>query len=126
MIANNELRKIKKLWTANEDGDMITLHEAMDEQSEAQYISRQIQDMSDFSNYRDFAVLYRTNAQSRTIEEALRNDGIPYLIVGGLKFYERKEVKDLIAYLKVVSNPDNRMSLLRIINVPPRKIGQQS
>ncbi|MCL6584639.1 MAG: UvrD-helicase domain-containing protein [bacterium] len=128
MIAHNSLRKSKELWTANEEGAKITLYEAQDEYAEARYISRKIQELwrSDFPDYRSFAVLYRTNAQSRTIEEALRNDGLPYQIVGGLKFYERKEIKDLIAYLKVISNPDSRVNLLRIINVPPRKIGQSS
>ncbi|MEW5801487.1 MAG: UvrD-helicase domain-containing protein [bacterium] len=128
LISHNNLRKVKKLWTENEEGTGITLHEAQDEQAESRYISQKVRKLKvcGFSDYRDFAILYRTNAQSRTIEEALRNDGIPYQIVGGLKFYERKEIKDLIAYLKVISNPDNRLSLQRIINVPPRKIGQTS
>jgi len=132
LVSHNSLRKVKSLWTTNEEGAALTLYEAMDEHAEARYISRQVQTLrnagsgSEFPHYRDFAVLYRINAQSRTIEEALRNDGIPYQIVGGLKFYERKEIKDLLAYLKVISNPDNRTSLLRIINVPPRKIGQTS
>ncbi|MEW6378975.1 MAG: UvrD-helicase domain-containing protein [bacterium] len=128
VIAHNSLRKIKELWTDNEEGDKICLYQAPDEYAEARYISQQIQALrrSDFSDCRSFAVLYRTNAQSRTIEEALRNDGLPYQIVGGLKFYERKEIKDLIAYLKVIANPDSRTNILRIINVPPRKIGQTS
>ncbi len=126
VIAQNNTRKAKKLWTENETGEKITLYEAFHEQEESQYICRRIQSFyrSDFPHYQDFAILYRTNAQSRVLEEALRNNAVPYVIVGGLKFYERKEIKDLIAYLKIVVNPDNQLSLLRIINVPPRRIGQ--
>ncbi len=126
VISLNQMRKEKELWTDNEEGDKIIFFEAFNEQMESKYISQKIQSFyrGDFSHYNDFAALYRTNAQARAIEEALRNDGLSYRIVGGLKFYERKEIKDLIAYLKVVVNPDNQLNLLRIINVPHRKIGQ--
>lgn len=125
VISHNSMRKGKELWTSNEDGANLLIQEAYDEQQEAVYVRKAIQSMcqSEFTNYRNYAVLFRTNAQSRALEEALRNEGIPYVVVGGLKFYERREIKDLIAYLKVIANPDHQLSLFRIINTPPRKLG---
>ena len=122
IIENNEERVDKVLYSQKGDGEKISLYEAEDEADEANYIVRSIRDTSD--NYNQFAVLYRTNAQSRALEEALIAAGIPYRIYGGLKFYDRKEIKDAIAYLKVIYNNDDSQSLKRIINVPKRAIGE--
>ncbi len=122
IIENNEERVDKVLYSQKGDGEKISLYEAQDEADEAQYIVNSIRDTSD--NYNQFAVLYRTNNQSRALEEALIAAGIPYRIYGGLKFYDRKEIKDAIAYLKLVYNPDDSQSLRRIVNVPKRAIGE--
>ncbi len=122
IIENNEERVDKVLYSQKGDGEKISLYTAEDEADEAQYIVNSIRDTSD--NYNQFAVLYRTNNQSRALEEALIAAGIPYRIYGGLKFYDRKEIKDAIAYLKLVYNPDDSQSLRRIINVPKRAIGE--
>ena len=122
IIENNEERVDKVLYSQKGDGEKISLYEAQDEADEAQYIVNAIRDTSD--NYNQFAVLYRTNNQSRALEEALIAAGIPYRIYGGLKFYDRKEIKDAIAYLKLVYNPDDSQSLRRIINIPKRAIGE--
>ncbi len=122
IIENNEERVDKVLYSQKGDGEKISLYEAQDEADEAQYIVNSIRDTSD--NYNQFAILYRTNNQSRPLEEALIAAGIPYRIYGGLKFYDRKEIKDAIAYLKLVYNPDDSQSLRRIINVPKRAIGE--
>ena len=122
IIENNEERVDKVLYSQKGDGEKITLYEAQDEADEANFIVRSIRDTSD--NYNQFAVLYRTNAQSRALEEALIAAGIPYRIYGGLKFYDRKEIKDAIAYLKLIYNQDDSQSLRRIINVPKRAIGE--
>ena len=122
IIENNEERVDKVLYSQKGDGEKISLYEAQDEADEAQYIVNAIRDTSD--NYNQFAVLYRTNNQSRALEEALIAAGIPYRIYGGLKFYDRKEIKDAIAYLKLVYNPDDSQSLRRIVNVPKRAIGE--
>jgi DNA helicase-2/ATP-dependent DNA helicase PcrA len=96
----------------------------MDEEAEADYLCREIRNgLEEDRAYGDFAVLYRTNAQSRVIEDAFRREGIPYLIVGGLRFYDRKEIKDILAYLRLLINPTDSVSLKRIINVPTRGIG---
>ena len=125
VIENNENRKPKELWTSNPRGDKLTLMEVSNERREAQYIVGEIKKfVGKRFNYKDFALLYRTNAQSRSLEEAFMNAGIPYVIVGGLKFYDRKEIKDILAYLRLISNPRDSISLLRIINVPRRGIGQ--
>ena len=121
IIENNEERVDKVLYSQKGDGEKISLYEAQDEADEADYIVKTIRDTSE--NYNQFAVLYRTNNQSRALEESLIAAGIPYRIYGGLKFYDRKEIKDAIAYLKVVYNPDDSQSLKRIINVPKRAIG---
>ena len=122
IIQNNEERVDKILYSQKGDGEKITYYEAQDEADEANYIVNSISSTSD--NYNQFAVLYRTNAQSRALEEALIAAGIPYRIYGGLKFYDRKEIKDAIAYLKLIHNIDDSQSLRRIINVPKRAIGE--
>lgn len=122
IIENNEERVDKVLYSQKGDGEKISLYEAEDEADEANYIVKCIRDTSD--NYNQFAILYRTNNQSRPLEEALIASGIPYRIYGGLKFYDRKEIKDAIAYLKLIHNPDDSQSLRRIVNVPKRAIGE--
>jgi DNA helicase-2/ATP-dependent DNA helicase PcrA len=126
VIDKNTARKGKSLWTQREDGDKLTYVEAVDETHEAALICQMIRRLHQSAGleYRDVAIFYRTNAQSRAIEDALRMAIIPYQIVGGLKFYERKEVKDLIAYLRLMVNPRDSISLRRVINVPPRGIGK--
>ncbi|HPG37862.1 MAG TPA: UvrD-helicase domain-containing protein [bacterium] len=128
VIQNNIKRHSKKLWTERPEGDSVTLMNVVDEREEARYIVNQIggEFRKAERRFYDFAVLYRTNAQSRVIEDALRLDGIPYIIVGGVKFYERKEVKDVLAYLKVLVNPADVISLKRIINFPLRGIGEST
>lgn len=121
VIENNEERVDKVLYSQKGDGEKITLYEAEDETDEATYIASTIKRTSD--DYNKFAVLYRTNAQSRAIEEAMIAAGIPYRIYGGLKFYDRKEIKDAVAYLKLIYNPDDSQSFKRIVNVPKRSIG---
>lgn len=127
VIANNEHRKKKRLWTENCQGDPIKFYRAESDREEAAYIAREIESqVRSGRSYRDFAVLYRTNSMSRVIEEAFVKSGLPYRVVGGLKFYDRKEVKDILAYMKVINNPMDSVSLERIINVPKRGIGQTS
>ncbi len=124
VVQNNKARKEKKLWTDNEVGELLTCYEAMDESDEAGFVGTKIEDWNaDGIDFRDFAIFYRTNAQSRVFEEALRAANIPYQIVGGLGFYDRMEIKDLLAYLRVMCNPFDSISLRRIINVPARGIG---
>jgi len=115
----------KKLWTSNDAGDLITLQTCEDDRDEGYKVVSAVQDESlrRKLDLKDFAVLYRTNAQSRSIEDALRRNGIPYIIVGGVAFYKRKEIKDILSYLSVIANPSDTESLLRIINVPGRGIG---
>ena len=127
VIKNNNGRKVKKLWTEEEEGNLLIEFCSNDEHSEAQYICSEVEKLvSDGSKYCDIAVLYRANAQSRIIEESLLANRIPYKIYGGLKFYDRKEVKDVLAYLRLLSNPLDNVSLRRIINVPKRGIGSRS
>jgi len=129
IIIKNTKRKEKKLWTTREGGEKITLKETDTDRGESEFVAREIQkhlNRSEYRDYTNFVVLYRTNAQSRVMEEAMLRYGMPYKIVGGIKFYARKEVKDLIAYLRVVQNPADTVSLLRIINTPPRKIGPKT
>lgn len=124
VICNNQKRKEKQIWTENKKGSVITLHEAADDISEADYVLRQIRDWrSRGRKYGDCVIFYRINAQSRTFEDALRGANIPYQIVGGIRFYERMEVKDIIAYMRVIVNPADTVSLKRIINTPRRGIG---
>ena len=128
VIKNNEVKYEKKLWTENEKGNLPKLHQADDEYDEARFIVEQIQHLKreEYYNYSDFAVLYRMNTQSRAIEEILVREDIPYKIIGGLKFYERKEIKDIIAYLRLIHNTNDNLSLARIINEPKRGIGKTS
>lgn len=128
VISRNMQRKPKKLWTENEQGEKIRYYRADTEQGEALFVTGKIQELVKEKNrkYSDIAVLYRTNAQSRALEEVLVKSNIPYNIVGGTKFYDRKEIKDLLAYLRLVSNPDDDISLQRVINVPKRGIGATS
>jgi ATP-dependent DNA helicase UvrD/PcrA len=124
VVARNLGRKPKELWTQKRGGDKILCYKATDEKDEARFICRSIQQEVDQGrSLRELAVLYRTNAQSRALEDALRNRGIPYRIFGGLRFYDRKEIKDIIAYLRVLQNPSDIVSFRRIINVPARGIG---
>lgn len=130
VISKNKGRKDKKLWTDNGDGENIVIYTAFDEIDEANWIVSKIESITKASqnaiSYNDFAILYRTNAQSRSLEESFINSGIPYKIIGGVRFYERKEIKDVLAYLKVLYNPKESTSLHRIINVPKRGIGAKS
>ena len=128
VIKNNETKYEKKLWTKNEKGNLPTVHRAEDEYDEARYIVEEIHRLKreEYYKYKDFAILYRMNTQSRAIEEILVREDIPYKIVGGLKFYERKEIKDIIAYLRLIHNTNDNLSLIRIINEPKRGIGKTS
>ena len=125
VIANNTERKRKKLWSDKKEGQLIKIQLAENEIEEGDFISNTINYMrrDEAREYKDFAVLYRANAQARSVEDALNRAGIPYNIYGGIKFYERKEIKDIIAYLRVIQNPQDDISLKRIINVPRRGIG---
>lgn len=128
VIKNNETKYEKKLWTSNEKGNIPKVFRGDNEYDEANYIVRQINTlkMEEYYKYSDFAVLYRMNSQSRSIEDVLRREDIPYKIVGGLKFYERKEIKDVIAYLRLIQNTSDNLSLTRIINEPKRGVGKTS
>lgn len=129
IIEKNRNRKEKRLWTEREGGEEIRLWNARDEREEAILIAQEINihlRQYESPQYSDFAILYRTNAQSRVLEEAFMRYGIPYKIVGGVNFYQRKEIKDMLAYLRLVQNPDDSIALLRIINTPSRKIGERS
>ncbi len=125
VIEHNLDRKPKTLWTENESGEKIKLTVCESDKVEASIVAREIQRLVEDENflYSDIALLYRTNAQSRMFEEQFMQAGIPYIIVGGLKFYDRKEIKDIIAYLRVIANPQDRVHLMRIINVPRRGLG---
>lgn len=124
VIKNNKIRKEKNLWTSNVDGDKIKYYRALDEKDEAKYISGEIKKLKNNGvNYDDMAVLYRTNAQSRLLEEAMLFDSVPHKVVGAFAFYSRKEIKDLVAYLKLIYNEKDDVNLLRIINYPKRGIG---
>ena len=128
VIENNLTRKKKELWTDNPTGDRITIYEGATEKNEASYIVREVERLHTMFHvkYGDIAVLYRTNAQSRNIEEAFYATGVPYAMVGSVRFYDRREIKDIIAYLRVIYNPRDTLSLLRIINVPRRGLGPTS
>lgn len=128
VIKHNENKYEKKLWTENEEGSLPCLYQAEDEYDEANYVVKQIEHLKteEYLKPKDFVILYRMNAQSRAIEDILRRENIPYKIVGGLKFYERKEIKDTIAYLRLIHNTSDNLSLKRIINEPKRGIGKTS
>lgn len=125
VISKNQIRKEKRLWTERDGGETIKCYRANDEHGEAAFITRTVRDLVRFEKYRyqDVAILYRINAQSRVIEQMMLSQGIPYRIIGGQKFFTRKEIKDVIAYLRVLYNPDDSVSLRRIINTPTRGIG---
>ena len=127
VIKNNKDRKEKVLWSNKGKGDLIDYYQAFNGIDEAQYVSREIKKLvNEGIEYKDIAVLYRTNAQSHTIEEELLKDSIPYRIVGGVGFYSRREIKDLLAYLRLIYNSKDNVSLLRVINVPKRGIGNKT
>jgi DNA helicase-2/ATP-dependent DNA helicase PcrA len=130
VVRKNRYRKEKKLWTENPEGELLTFFVAEDETDEARFvvqkIVRHVSAGKSVMPYHDMAVFYRINAQSRAVEEELVKNRIPYTVVGGMKFYERKEIKDVLAYLKLIDNPSDGLSLKRIINVPPRGIGEKT
>ena len=128
VIKNNEVKYKKELWTENEEGNLPNVYQADNEYDEATYIVTQIEHLKreEYYKYSDFSILYRMNTQSRAIEDILRRENVPYKIVGGLKFYERKEIKDIIAYLRLIQNSADNLSLKRIINEPKRGIGKTS
>ena len=125
VIKNNRNRRPKKLWTQNNDGEQIVYYRANDERDEAVFVASTINNIvrEEGKNFKDFAVLYRTNAQSRTIEEALLKSNIPYTMVGGTKFYSRKEIRDVISYLNLIANPADNISFERVVNEPKRGVG---
>jgi DNA helicase-2/ATP-dependent DNA helicase PcrA len=128
VIKNNEVKYKKELWTQNEEGNLPRVYQAQNEYDEGTYIVEQMEHLrrEEYYKYSDFAILYRMNTQSRAIEDILRRENIPYKIIGGLKFYERKEIKDIIAYLRLIQNSNDNLSLKRIINEPKRGIGKTS
>ncbi len=130
VVRKNRHRKEKKLWTENPEGELLSFYVAEDEMDEARFVVQKIIEAISTEEpirpYRDMAVFYRINAQSRAIEDELVKSKIPYTVVGGMKFYERKEIKDVLAYLKLMNNPLDGLSLKRIINVPPRGIGEKT
>jgi DNA helicase-2/ATP-dependent DNA helicase PcrA len=127
LVANNSARALKKLYTSRDEGEPITVYPAATERDEARYVVEKVKSLvRDGAAYRDFVVLYRTNAQSRVFEEALLTEGIPYRVVGGVGFYARTEIKDVIAYLRYIVNSSDALAFKRIVNVPRRGIGQQT
>ena len=128
VVRENLNRNEKTLWTQNEKGDPVVCHKAEDETSEAAFVCDRIQNLCREEGYsfNEMAILYRTNAQSRVMEDALRRAEIPYQVIGGLRFYERKEIKDVLAYMRVLINPEDSVSLKRIVNIPARGIGKTS
>ncbi len=127
VVSNNHARKEKRLWTDRDGGDLLRLFIAEDDYHEAEYIAERIAHaVSQGASYNDCALLYRINAQSRVLEEVLLRRRLPYKIVGGLRFYDRKEIKDALSYLRVLYNPSDGVSLLRILNVPPRGVGEKT
>ncbi|RLC37666.1 ATP-dependent DNA helicase PcrA [candidate division Kazan bacterium] len=127
IISHNQNRSDKKLWTKQDEGEPIIIYQALNEKNEGEFIWQEIgRIQADTKATRnDFVILYRTNAQSRSLEESLLRAGIPYRVVGGVRFYERKEIKDMLAYLKLINNPDDNIALARIINTPRRGIGKK-
>ena len=126
VIAHNLGRKGKRLWTANPSGEPITVYEAFDEGAEANFVAGQIISGSKGKNFKDYAILYRTNAQSNALEFALKRNGIPYRVIGGMRFFDRAEVKDMLSYLCIINNRSDDLRLKRIINNPPRGLGAKS
>ena len=126
VIAHNLGRKGKRLWTANTAGDPITVYEAADEGAEANFVASQIISGSKGKNFKDYAILYRTNAQSNALEFSLKRNGIPYRVIGGMRFFDRAEIKDMLSYLCVINNQADDLRLQRIINNPPRGLGAKT
>ena len=128
IIKNNETKYEKKLWTKNEDGSLPEVFRSEDEYGEANFVVKKILSLKSMEYYKnsDFAILYRTNSQSRVLEQVLVREQIPYKVIGGLKFFERKEIKDAIAYLRLIQNTNDNLSLSRIINEPKRGVGNTS
>ncbi len=127
VIRNNEARKAKGLWTENAEGDPVRLAQCEDDRQEAETVAREVaRRLRNGTPARDIAVFYRLNAQSRTLESALRGEGIAYQIVAGTEFYQRREIKDLLAYLRLIDNPSDDVSAERVANVPPRRLGETS
>src|SRR5207253_4897151 len=126
VVRRNVERKGKNLWTSNPPGERVRYYQAPDAESEARFVASKILDHRRDEPDIRAAVLYRTNSQSRLFEEAMRRAGLPYNIVGGFSFYERMEVRDIIAYLKLALNPNDSIALQRVINSPPRGIGRQT
>jgi len=126
VIVNNRGRKGKRLWTANGIGKPVTVYEAADERAEAHYVAGEIISKSKGRSFKDYAILYRTNAQSNALEYALKRNGIPYRVIGGTRFFDRAEIKDMLAYLCVINNRSDDLRLNRIINNPPRGLGAKS
>lgn len=126
VIAHNIGRKGKRLWTANGEGERITVYEANDEGGEANFVAGQIISGSKGKNFRDYAILYRTNAQSNALEFAMKRNGIPYRVIGGMRFFDRAEVKDMLSYLCIINNRTDDLRLRRIINNPPRGLGAKT
>ena len=126
VISHNVGRKGKKLWTRNAAGDPITVYEAADEGAEGNFVAGQILSRSKGKNLKDYAILYRTNAQSNALEYAMKRNGIPYRVIGGTRFFDRAEVKDMLSYLCVIHNPADDLRLKRIINNPPRGLGAKT
>ena len=127
MIRHNEGRKGKTLWTENDSGEPVHIQTVFNESEEADFVAGQIlKEFSSGRNWRDNAVLYRMNAQSNQLERAFKRNAIPYKIIGGIRFFDRAEVKDMLAYLCVVNNPADDLRLRRIINMPPRGIGART
>ena len=126
VIVHNHGRKGKRLWTANGAGEPVVVYEAADERAEASFVAGQIISKSKGKNFKDYAILYRTNAQSNALEYALKRSGIPYRVIGGTRFFDRAEIKDMLAYLCVINNRADDLRLNRIINNPPRGLGVKS
>ncbi|MFH0905116.1 MAG: UvrD-helicase domain-containing protein [bacterium] len=128
VIVHNQNRSQKKLWTEQSAGEPITLYEALNEKDEADFVIREVQrhQVEHNAHLSDFVVLYRTNAQSRSLEESLLRAGMPYRVVGGVRFYERREIKDMLAFLSLLVNPNDNLALIRVINIPRRGIGKQT
>ena len=126
VISHNLGRKGKRLWTANGTGDPITVYEAYDEGAEANFVAGQVISGSKGKNFKDYAILYRTNAQSNALEFAMKRNGIPYRVIGGMRFFERAEVKDMLSYLAIINNRSDDLRMKRIINNPPRGLGAKT
>lgn len=127
VISKNSLRKGKQMWTANPEGEVVQITECFNDKEEAEYIAKETSKIvNSGNNYSDIAVFYRSNAQSRLIEDALRKYKLPYRVIGGVKFYDRKEIKDMLGYLRLIINPKDSLAFSRIINVPARGIGATS